>query len=294
MVGVEFAVVKQERQKRVKKQGSFAVLHGVGALVLGTSVAVLGTAQAQDDDSRDFVPPTVFQAAGPTPASIQSTVDQYRAALGAVNNGNNPGPLARGRREINWDGGGSTATAPGPTPFTVFLNTRGANITTRGTGFVQAPLDGLVSTFGNPTYATIFQTFSPVRLFSPVGSNRTSVEFFEPGSNGTIPATTTGFGAVFTDVDRPNGSGPDDENGHRKGSTVIEYFDKEGDLLFSSFVAASPGDARLSFLGIVFGDARIARVRITAGDRAPGADDTAHRDIVMMDDFLYGEPQAIK
>jgi hypothetical protein len=36
------------------------------------------------------------------------------------------------------------------------------------------------------------------------------------------------------------------------------------------------------------------RVRIIAGDRAPGADDTARRDIVTMDDFLHGEPQAIE
>ena len=35
-----------------------------------------------------FLPPTVFQAAGPTVTSIQSSVDQYRAALGATNNGN--------------------------------------------------------------------------------------------------------------------------------------------------------------------------------------------------------------
>jgi len=35
---------------------------------------------------------------------------------------------------------------------------------------------------------------------------------------------------------------------------LIEYFgtDADGDLLFTSFVAASPGDASLSFFGIVF------------------------------------------
>src|SRR5262245_52655620 len=97
------------RQEEVKTQRSFSVLFGAGLLVFGTSVAALGTAQAQGDDdrSKEFVTPTVFQAAGPTIASIQSTVDQYRAALGLVNNGIAPGPLASGRREINWDGGGS-------------------------------------------------------------------------------------------------------------------------------------------------------------------------------------------
>jgi hypothetical protein len=94
-------------------------------------------------------------------------------------------------------------------------------VTTPGTGFVQAPLDGLVATFGNDTYARIFQPFSPVRLFSPVGSNQTEVDFFVPGSQGTIPATTTGFAAVFTDVERPNGSGPLGRIGNLRASTLI-------------------------------------------------------------------------
>jgi len=43
----------------------------------------------------------------------------------------------------------------------------------------------------------------------------------------------------------------------------------------------------------VFDDARIARVRITTGDSAPGPDD-GKKDIVMMDDFFYGEPQPLQ
>jgi len=74
----------------------------------------------------------------------------------------------------------------------------------------------------------------------------------------------------------------------------MEYFDDHGKLIFSSFVPASPGDGGFSFFGIVFDDddaQRIARVRITTGDVAPGPDDDEKRDIVMMDDFIYGEPQ---
>jgi hypothetical protein len=272
----------------VRKQRSFTVLDGVVAAVFVTSAALLGTADLQGHDFKRFVRPVVFQAAGPNPASIQSTVDQYRAALGAVNNGNAPGPLAEGRREINWDGGGSTATSPGPTPFTVFLNSRGANITTPGSGFVQAPLDGLVSTFGNPTYATIFQPFSPVRFFSPVGSNETEVEFFVPGGT-NVPARTTGFGAVFSDVDEQE---DDKRSWHReRDATVIEYVDENYDVIYRGIVPASPGDASLSFFGIVFKDAKIARVKITTGNKAPGRNDTRRLDIVMMDDFLYGEPK---
>jgi len=234
----------------------------------------------------------VFQAAGPNPGSIQSTVDQFRGAIGGINNGNTPGPIAAGRREINWDGGGSTATSLGVTPFDVFLNTRGNRSATPGTGFVQAPPSGLATLFGNPTYSTIFQAFSPSRLFSAIGSNITETTFFEPGSGDTKPALTRAFGVVFTDVDLPDGSGPGGKRGNRHASTLVEYFGADGELMFSSFVAASPGDAGLSFLGIVLPDARIARVRITAGGAIPGADDTD--DVVMMDDFIYGEPKAIQ
>jgi len=263
--------------------------------ILAVALVTLSTvpALAQNDTyNTGFHPPTVFQAAGPTATSIQGSVDQYRAALGATNNVNAVGPLASGRREINWDGGGSTATAIAGTPFTVFLMTRGAFITTPGTGFVQAPLSGLATTFGNPTYETIFQPFSPVRLFSPIESHVTEVHFFVPGT-GSTHATTTGFGAVFTDVDHPDGVGPDKKHGNRKASTLIEYFGTDGGLLFSSFVPASPGNASLSFFGIVFSDARIARVRITSGNVAPGPNDDEKRDVVMMDDFLYGEPQPL-
>ena len=117
----------------------------------------------------------VFQAAGPTAESIQGTVDAFRAALGEPNNGNAPGPLAAGRREINWDGGGSDTTTAPVTPFDVFLNTRGAQFTTPGTGLSQAPPSGgpqggLAVLFNNPTYGDIFSAFSPLRLFTPVGS----------------------------------------------------------------------------------------------------------------------------
>jgi hypothetical protein len=123
-----------------------------------------------------------------------------------------------------------------------------------------------------------------------VGSNITEALFFIPGTNGATPATVRGFGAVFTDVDQPDGSGPSKKRGNRGASTLIEYFGADGNVLFSSFVPASPGDASLSFFGIVFDDPLIARVRITTGDVAPGPDDDEKNDIVVMDDFIYGEP----
>ena len=222
-------------------------------------------------------PIIVRSAAGPNPAAIQSTVDQFRADLGNPNNGNNPGPITTGRREINWDGGG-TATTPAGTPFAGFQVIRGALFTTPGTGFVQAPPSGLATFFSNPTYGTIFQTFSTARLFAVEGSNIMDVTFSIPGLP-TIPAMTSGFGAVFTDVDLAN-------------TTSLQFFDVNNISLGTFF--APQADTGLSFLGVSFGDAIVARVRITLGNSQLGPNDSNGNpiDVVAMDDFIYGEPQA--
>jgi hypothetical protein len=283
--------------QNMKKYALLTVV-ALGLLSISMPIAVRST-HAQDNTTRDFVPPAVFQAAGPNAASIQSVVDAYRAALGNPNNGN-AGSLLTGHREINWDGAGGvdTSTTPPANPFNVFLNTRGSQFTTPGIGLSQAPPSGgaqggLAVLFNNPSYATIFRPFSNFRLFTPVGSNITDALFFVPGSGGSIPASVSGFGAVFTDVDQPDGSGPGEKHGNRGASTLVEFFGANGELLFSSFVPASPGDGNLSFFGVVFNDARITRVRITTGDTAPGPDDDRKNDIVMMDDFIYGEPHAL-
>jgi hypothetical protein len=269
----------------------------------------------------------VFQAAGPTAASIQSTVDAFRAELGD-NNFSVGGPLATGRREINWDGGGggnNPATVVAPNPFRGFQLTRGAIFTTPdGTGFVQgppvadpilAPPGGLAGFFENPSYAATFAAFSPLRLFSAIGSNVIETTFVVPVAN--VPASVSAFGAIFTDVDQPDGSGPGGKRGNRGSSTLLECVGTHGELLFSGFVPAAPGDGSFSFLGVAFDEPRIVAVRITAGDVAPGPDDgslatAAPRpaipfavpvgrgpgrsavDVVMTDDFIYGEPQPLR
>src|SRR5947199_5797043 len=206
--------------------------------LLSTVLPVRQNSQAQDIPSSNSATPVVFQAAGASTESIQSSVDAFRAALGIPNNGNNPGPLKNGRREINWDGGNPNVmdtTAP-VTPFNVFLNTRGSQFNTPGLGLSQAPPSGgpqggLAVLFGNPTYGKIFRAFSKSRLFTPVGSNVTEGSFFIPGTNGTVPATVRGFGVVFTDVDQPDGSGPGGKHGNRRASPLIEYCDQRGRLL---------------------------------------------------------------
>ena len=101
--------------------------------------------------------------------------------------------------------------------------------------------------------------------------------FFVPGS--PSGATVDGFGAVFTDVNSDK-------------STKIEYFDVNGNPLFSRNVLPGPTNrGSLSFLGVGF-DAgeRAFLVRITSGNRILK---TPARDAVVMDDFIYGEPQAL-
>ena len=280
----------------MRKHALLSVIVAAGSLVAAAPLAHAG----KNKTPKNFVPPLVFQAAGPTPESIQSAVNEFRAALGEPNNASNPGPLATGRREINWDGGGGVDTTTDPvTPFNVFLDTRGGQFTTPGTGLSQAPPSGgpqggLAGLFNNQSYGTTFSAFSPLRVFTPVDSNITDAFFFVPGTDGAEPATVTGFGVIFSDVDQPDGSGPGKKKGNRKASTLIQYFGADGGLLFSSLVPASPGDGNLSFFGAVFDDADIASVRITTGDVALGPDDGGRkRDIVVMDDFIYGEPQAL-
>jgi hypothetical protein len=264
----------------------------LGSLVIALSalvaVGVQQSAQAHSPDKgkpKDL-DPVVFQAAGPSAASIQSMVDAFRLAIGGANNGNTAGPIVDGRREINWDGGGSTATSIVPTPFDGFLLNRGGRFTTRGDGFVQAPVDGLAATFNNTSYATAFKAFSPVRLFSPLDSNVTNAQFFVPGG-GEVAATTKAFGAVFSDVDQQDGQW---EHG---ATTSLLFYGVRGDLLYRAEVPASQGEASFSFVGVLLDEARIAFVRIRTGNALPGSDDSRKRDVVMMDDFIYGEPQAI-
>lgn len=253
----------------------------------GSMIIALAAALALATPVTGFAGFLTFSDGGDnTTASIQGTVNQFREALGDPNNGNTPGPLPSGRREINWDGGGATATATTQgTLFAGFQNIRGALFATPGTGFSQVLADGVDDLFGNPSYGNQFGTFSPLRLFTPIGSNVTDVTFFVPGPNASLhPATVAGFGSVFTDVDLAN-------------TTQLQFFGLSNQLLFSAFV--EPHDvgvqnASLSFLGVL-ADAgeRIARVRITTGNTAGGPTQNANTDVVLMDDFLYSDPQAV-
>jgi len=228
--------------------------------------------------------PQIVTGAG----DITSAVDEYRALLGE-NNGGDPGTKGpTGYREINWDTIPDELAAPNLFVSDFFNapeapRARGIVLNTPGEGLmISADSEnpyGVLPRFGNinPQYADIFKTFSEEKLFSPLGSNLVVITFFVPGTN--TPATVRGFGAVYTDVDTDH--------------TAFEYFDVNGNSLgqFQTPIA----DSGLSFLGVVFDEAIVARVEVKYGTGALGPDDGAGGvDVAVMDNFIFGEPQAIE
>src|SRR5437764_1713021 len=133
-----------------------------------------------------------FSASGANPAGIQTTVDAFRTALGTLN-ANVAGSFGSGRREINWDGVPDALSAPNLLPANFFnVNSpRGTVFSTPGTGFevsATAAVGQIEFDNINPTYSAAFQTFSPQRLFTALGSNIVDVNLFVPG---TTTATST-------------------------------------------------------------------------------------------------------
>jgi hypothetical protein len=247
-------------------------------------VLITAMALALSSPTTSSAATVVFEASGETPADIQGAVDDFRDFLGPLNP-NQVGSFPSGRREINWDAVPDAFSAPNNLPAGFFNanSPRGAVFFTGGTGFqVSADSDNPTATpplFGNlhPDFPQRFTTFSPQRLFTALGSNVLETMFFVPGS--TTGATVGGFGVVFTDVNRSD-------------STKLEFFNARGNLVFSQNVLpGTTSRGSLSFLGVGF-DAgeRIFMVRITSGNRAPR---NSARDVVMMDDFIYAEPQAL-
>lgn len=231
---------------------------------------------------------TKIEGAAADAAGLQPTVDAYRALLGEPNNGSAPGSQPAGRREINWDGTPDAQSAPNLLPADFFNTTvpRGAVFSSSSGKFqVSADSDNPTLTavrFGNinSQYPANFGAFSLQRLFTPLGTNKMSVRFFEPGTS--KPATVKGFGAVFTDVDKA-------------GVTKVELYDRWGAQLWWQAVPKGPTASRsLSFLGVKT-TADVYEVRITTGNAplSSANTDTSARDVVVLDDFLYGEPKAL-
>ena len=241
-----------------------------------------------------FAQSTPYTAAGANPAAIQATVDQFRADLGTLNP-NNGQSFTSGRREINWDGVPDAQSAPNGFPGNFFnvSSPRGvvfSGVTSNNFQVSSTTASGTPVRFGNidASYTTTFQTFSSQRLFTgiaPVIPNSSNLQrvmvinFFIPGTK--IPATVNAFGAVFCDVDLAS-----------LGASV-EFFRVDGTRIQGRTAPAFNNG--LSFLGVTFDTERIARVVITNGNSNIGAgnpDGGTANDVIVMDDFIYGEPRA--
>lgn len=225
----------------------------------------------------------VFTQTAHNRGGLMSTVSAFQRALGDPDNLSNPGPLDKGRREINWD----AAAVPFDMPFDFFnsgMTTRGAIFKARRNEFRVSnpvpppPIDDRFSSLLPRNQARRFVTFSPERLFTPFEDNKVAQFFRVPATN--IKASTAGFGAVFTDVDL-------------KKKTYIDFYTKSGCKLWRLFVP--PKSKGLSFAGLYLLDGKpwIHRVVIKLGTiSVKQAGRGGKGDVVVLDDFLYGEPMA--
>jgi len=246
------------------------------------AVTAVAVAAACSSDKVTSPPPvtvpvaTVFTASG----DIAATVDNFRNALGA-SNGATAGEQPTGRREITWDGAGANPFDNQDNFPADFFNTNvksGAVFTTSGTGFRN---DSTAFDEVNASYASQFTFFSAKKIFAPVGSNQLD-QLFEVAGQPT-PAVSRGFGIVLSDVDLAE-------------KTTIELFARDGSSLGIYGAPIRTDAAGLSFVGVTYADPIIARVRITLGTGALGANvnditNGGTLDLVVLDNLIYGEPK---
>ena len=252
------------------------------AVVIGSLMILSACSDDQQVTDPQQTPPppqaTVFTASG----DITAKVNQFRDLLGP-SNGGIAGEQVTGRREINWDGAGANPFDNRNDFPAAFFNTNvkaGAIFTTTGTGFRN---DSTSFVDINPTYAAQFTFFSANKIFAPVAGNIVDQIFQVAGQ--PTPAAVRGFGIVFSDVDLAD-------------KTTIELFAFDGKSL-GKYAAPTRSDATgLSFVGVTYADPIIARVRITLGTGALGAnvnDISAGGtvDVVVFDNVVYGEPKQV-
>jgi len=150
-----------------------------------------------------------------------------------------------------------------------------------------------------------FQTRSAPRLFAPVIENEFAIDFVVPGTVDSA-ASVQGYGGVFVDV-------------VEEATTKVTFYAKSGCVIAEEYVKPAPGG--LSFLGVKAGEGSPAvfQVKVKLGNQALdntdggapcqgffscgfqfigslfglGSNNNQDVDIVVMDDFLYSEPQAV-
>lgn len=224
--------------------------------------------------------PRVFSAAGGV-REVGKEFARFQRELGGENNGNDKGPLADGFRSIDWD----ADIVPFDMPGNFFKDevTRGMELVGTKEFRVSNPAktdpdfpDNLFNSI-NRDHPNQFQAFSPERIFSPLEDNEFVILFSIPGVDKR--ANVAGFGAIFVDVDVEH-------------QTFLDFFNTRGDKLDRYFVDAYPQG--LSFLGVVYEHPVISKVGVGLGNATlRNTDLPPDYDVVVMDDFAFGEPQLV-
>jgi hypothetical protein len=252
-----------------------------------TAVAVLlGAALAQGcGNGSDVTAPggaPILQKVTRASGDLVTRVPALAAAIGAIDNKGAPGRHdATGRRGINWDGVPAQVTNVDTFPAKFF----NAN-SPRGLEYVTAPGTALrVSDNGfadiNPSYATELTPFSTPKLFAPIGTNITEFRFRIPGTD--TAAVVQSFAAVVVDVDKAN-------------TSRLQAFDSDGRLIANVLIPVRQAPDASSLVAVQFDRPAIARVVLTLGDTPLGAgvndvSSGGKKDVVVLDDLIYSEPQ---
>ena len=236
-------------------------------------------------DSNDTLEPGGEQGeGGATPISVVQTsgdltaaLTEFRGVLGEPANGGGSGPQPAGRREIKWDGVPAERTNVDTFPADGFRNA-GLITTTDGIGTRVSDNDFADI---NPAYGEEFESFSKPKTFMAAGSRNMTLTFRVPGTD--TGALVSGIGIVFSDVDR-------------EGAATLTLFAADGTNLGSYAAPARTDATGHSFVGVAFDRPLIARVEVVSGEAALGAgvNDVSEGglyDLVVTDDFLFGEPQ---
>jgi hypothetical protein len=248
----------------------------VAALITSFLIIVLVSCKKENNETQ----PQVFKATG----DINSAISDFRKLLGNLNT--TPGATS-GRREINWDGVPDNMVGQA-LPNNFFNPTEpGAPIAQqRGLVYAAGVGEFQVSSanFSNidPAATGEFSAFSGAKTFANVAANLWPVNFEVAGQ--TTAAFTKGVGIVFSDVDLAD-------------TTTLEFFEGEKSL-GKFFVPPHTMESSFSFLGVYFpGNEHITRVQVKHdGILSDGEKDISAggpHDLVIFDDFIYGEPQKL-
>ena len=248
-------------------------------IMLAATLLAAALTQACSDDGGDVTSPdptpqpkAIVQLSG----AVDAHIPEFAAAIGDIDNKGEPGRHASGRRQINWDGVPVQFTNTVDFPADFF----------KGRGLVYGGGTGLRVSDNNfadinPSYATELIPFSAPKLFAPIGTNKVEVLFRIPASD-TVAAVRS-FGAVVADVDKAN-------------TSRLQAYDQAGTLIADVPVPVRADPDEYSLVGVTFEKPIITRVVLTLGDAAIGAgvDDLSEggaADVVVLDDFLYSEPE---